>query len=65
MAEVLGTVAGGLQVAALTTKISTIVFKVRALYGEIQGASVEVAASLDEINTLLRWPRYSRNWADH
>lgn len=54
MAEVLGTVASGLQVAAVATKILTMGFKVRALYGEIQGASSEVAAKLDEINILAQ-----------
>lgn len=54
MAEVLGTVASGLQMAALATKIITIGLKVRTLYHEMQGASAEVAASLDEINTLAQ-----------
>lgn len=54
MAEVLGTVASGLQVAALAAKIISIGFKVRTMYDEMQGASAEVAASLDEINILAQ-----------
>lgn len=54
MAEVLGAVASGLQIAALAGKIITIGFKVRILYHEMQGASAEVAASLDEINILAQ-----------
>lgn len=54
MAEVLGTVASGLQVAALAGKIITIGFKVHKLYHEMQGASAEIATSLDEINILAQ-----------
>lgn len=54
MAEVLGTVASGLQVAALAAKIISIGFKVRTLYDEMQGASAEITASLDEINILAQ-----------
>lgn len=54
MAEVLGTVASGLQVAALAAKIITVGFKIRALYHEMQEASAEVTASLDEINILAQ-----------
>lgn len=54
MAEVLGTVASGLQVAALAAKIVTIGFKVRALYREMQGASAEIAASLEDIHLLAQ-----------
>lgn len=54
MAEVLGTVASGLQLAALAGKIMTIGFKVRTLYREMQGASAEIAASLDDIHLLAQ-----------
>lgn len=54
MAEVLGTVASGLQVAALAAKIITIGFKVRTLYCEMQGASAEITASLDDIHLLAQ-----------
>lgn len=54
MAEVLGTVASGLQVAALAGKIITIGFKVHKLYHEMQGASADVTASLDEISILAQ-----------
>lgn len=54
MAEVLGTVASGLQVAALAAKIISVGFKVRTLYNQMQGASAEITASLEEINILAQ-----------
>lgn len=54
MAEVLGTVASGLQVATLAAKIMTVGFKVRTLYREMQGASAQIAASLDDIHLLAQ-----------
>lgn len=54
MAEVLGTVASGLQVASLAAKMVTIGSKVYALYREIQGASAEITASLEEIHLLAQ-----------
>lgn len=54
MAEVLGTVASGLQIAALATKIMAIGFKVHNLYHEMQGAPAEVTASLEEIYILAQ-----------
>lgn len=54
MAEVLGTVASGLHVAALAAKIISIGFKVRTLYNQMQGASAEITASLEEINILAQ-----------
>lgn len=54
MAEVLGTVASGLQVATLAAKIVTTGFKVRTLYREMQGASAEIAATLDDIHLLAQ-----------
>lgn len=54
MAEVLGTVASGLQVASLAAKMVTVGFKVHALYREIQGASAEITSSLEEIHLLAQ-----------
>lgn len=54
MAEVLGTVASGLQVAALATNIVAVGLKVRTLYHEVQGASAEIASSLDDIHLLAQ-----------
>lgn len=54
MAEILGTVASGLQMAALAMKTILIGCSVRALYREMQGASAEIAASLDDINIIAQ-----------
>lgn len=54
MAEILGAVASGLQMAALATKTILIGFSVRALYREMQGASAEIAASLENIHIIAQ-----------
>lgn len=54
MAEVLGTVASGMQLASLAAKIVTIGLKIHALYREMQGASAEITASLEEIHLLAQ-----------
>lgn len=54
MAEVLGTVASGLQVAALAANIIAVGLKVRTLYHEMQGAPFEIASSLDDIHLLAQ-----------
>lgn len=52
MAEILGTVASGLQMAALATKTILIGFSIRTLYREMQGASAEITAGLDNIHII-------------
>ncbi|KAJ0114130.1 hypothetical protein J7T55_007964 [Diaporthe amygdali] len=52
MAEVLGTIASGLQVAALAGKIISIGLQIRTVYHEIQDASEEVTLRLQELEAL-------------
>ncbi|KAK2604111.1 hypothetical protein N8I77_007068 [Diaporthe amygdali] len=52
MAEVLGTIASGLQVAALAGKIISVGLKIRTLCHEIQDASEEVTLRLQELEAL-------------
>lgn len=52
MAEVLGTIATGLQVAALAGKIISAGLQIRTLYHEIQDASEEVTLRLQELEAL-------------
>lgn len=54
MAEILGTVASALQMAALAAKTILIGISVRTLYREMQGALAEIAASLDNINIIAQ-----------
>lgn len=54
MAEILGTVASGIQMAGVAMKFITIGFKLHILYRETHGASARIAASLDDIHIMAQ-----------
>lgn len=54
MAEILGTVASGLQMAGILVKLTTIGFQLHTLYREMQGVPAEVVASLVDVQVIAQ-----------